>query len=640
MVTNESSKRPRSVASSISRRSDNTYQGLSSPLPRRPVKRLKPKTETGDTGLMLTPSTEEEGTESRSRYQYKYDDELSANYLACCYRYTKAFCCYCKISMPFQYQTFSPKQRRDRMLDMARTAKTRKTSEIVRVMMESELKTSNDPLSEDGSNQCPPGEPKMCPMQSFLFHRHLAEIYTHRSDGSSMVHKHLDKARGFTKALDALAPASIDLWTLLRLLPGHKMTNIPEGLLNSLDWDVTSLTIHMKDCLWRCYGALSETQFCSASMQHYDAPEHEKTNGKMKPTDMYHLALENSPLRIWTETSFLFTFFWTKIQDKAPPVRGHPTISATQFLMVVTRMIVRRSSFAPKYAYCFRDFDANLPELLAPDQLVYRCIVLQLLQESRSPSNHIKREFVTEFVEHYSWSPPAARKSVLVQRVKTYQIEALESVLATRRESRPTTPNSITLREVTTLREEVSDARRKSADNEFLNWLVAQEDQLASTSQRGTITYVNGGQYTPSFDSSSASSYLRTCSSAYHVYLNALNGNPTISRSLASRSSRSSQVSVSSSFKRFKASALNRRNSSESMMGLDLYDPGRQLQSDSFQAVQDLQVQRYFEVTMGLPTLPEYTSQKARPEEEEKPTVRGTIGRLLKVKRRDGLNER
>ncbi|KAF4450198.1 hypothetical protein F53441_6632 [Fusarium austroafricanum] len=654
ILTNESSKRPRSVASSISRRSDTTTHGSSSPLPRRPVKRSKPRSESGDTpagslshtqldfatdtDLTFTPSTEEGSTESIPRYQYKYDDELSADYLACCYRYTKAFCCYCKISVPFQYQTFSPRQRRDRMLDMTRTAKTRRTSEIVRVMMESELKTSNDPLSEDGSNQYPKGEAEMCPMQSFLFHRHLAEIYAHRSDGASLVQKHLDKARGFTKAFDTLAPPSIDLWTLLRLLPGYKVTNIPEDLLNSLEWDEKSLALDMRDCLERCWGALTQTESLPVAIQHYDAGQHEK----MKPTDMSHLALQNNPLYIWMKTSFLFTFFWKQIQDKAPPIWEHPTISATQFLMVVSRMIVRRSLLISKYNRWSLDSEKRLLELRASDQLVYRGVVLELLQENLFPPNQIKREFVTEFVEHYSWSPPAARKSVLVQQVQTYQIEALELVLTTRRESRPTTPTSTALREVTALREKASETRRTSTDNEFLSWLVAQQEQLASTSQRDTVIYVKGGRHTPSFDSSSVSSYLRTSSSAYHIYLNALNGNPTISRSLASQSSRSSQVSVSSSLKRFKASALNRRNSSESMMGLNLYDPGRQLQDDSFQGVQDLQVQRYFKVTMGLPTLveddsfipeeEEYTSLEGNPEEDEKPTIRGRIERLLKGK--------
>ncbi|KAL4722996.1 hypothetical protein ACLX1H_010237 [Fusarium chlamydosporum] len=380
------------------------------------------------------------------------------------------------------------------MLDMARTAKTRKTSEIVRVMMESELKISNDPLSEDGSNQYPPGEANMCPRQSFLFHRHLAEIYVRRSDGASLMQKHLDKARRFKMALDTLAPPSIDLWTLLRLLPGYEATNIPEDLLNSLKWDERSLASNMRHCLEGCWETLIQTDSLPMGVQLYDPGQHEK----MKPTDMINLALQNNPLHIWMKTSSLFIFFWKEIHGEAPPIKELPMISATQFLMVVSRMIVRRSLLIPKHNRCSLDSETKLSELPAWDQQVYRGVVLKLLQENLVLPNQMKREFVTEFVEHYSWSPPAAHMNVLAQQVKTYQMEALKSVLATRRDSRPITPTSTHLREVTALRAKVSEIRRTSTDNEFLAWLVTQEEQLASTSQRDTITYVKGSQYTPS----------------------------------------------------------------------------------------------------------------------------------------------
>ncbi|KAJ4135257.1 hypothetical protein NW768_004879 [Fusarium equiseti] len=596
-----------------------------------------------DTDLMLTPSAAEEIVE---RYEDRYEDKLAADYLACCYRYNKAFRYYRKISIPFQYQAFSPKERRDSILDMARTAKTRRASEIVRDIMESELETSTDSLSEDGSNQSTQGKAEMYPMQSFLFHRHLADIYGHRIDGASLVQKHLDAARGFTKAFDTLAPPSIDLWTLLRLLPRHKAADIPENLLNSLEWDETSLVLCVRDCLDRCWGALTDTESLPIAIPHNDAGQEER----MKPADMNQVAIQHDPFYIWTKTSFLFTFLWKKIQDNAPPDWKHHTISTTQFLMVMSRIIVRRSLLQFKHDKSPLDSERSLSELRASERRVYRSVVQALLHEHRYMPNQIKREFVTEFVRHYSWSPPAGRKSVFVRQIQAYQMEALKSVLAARRESRPTTPTSTTLKEVTALRAEASEMRRISADNEFLDWLVLQQGQLNSISERDTIAYVKGSQYAPSLDSSSVSSYFRTSSSAYQIYLNAMKGNPCISRSLASQSSRSSQASVSSSFKRFKASALKRRNSSESMMGLSLYDPGRQLQDDSLQGLQDLQVRRYFKVTMGLSTLvedespipqeEEYGSYEGEVEEDEKSSVRGRIGRLLKGKGKDDLNER
>ena len=591
----------------------------SSSLVRCLVKRMKTRDEPGNTptsnlpdtqldfvtddDLTLTPSTEEEMVEIRSRYEDKCDDELSADYLACCYCYNKAFRYYRKVSVPFDHGTLSPKQRRDRILDMARTAKTRRASEIVREMMESELETSIDPLSKDGPDQSPQGEVEMCPMQSFLFHRHLAAIYQRRSDGTSLLQRHLHKAQGFTNAFDAFAPPSnfsfseqqipqtiqaqqdnappsIDLWTLLLLVPRYKVANIPETLLNSLDWGGTSLVFGVGECLDRCWGALTNTEPLAISV-HHDAGQDEK----MEPTDMSRLALQHDPLYIWTKTSLLFTFLWTKIQDKAPPIRKYHTISSTQFLMIMSRMIVRRSLHVSQHDTWPLDSESKLLELRASDRRFYRSVVQTLLLEHQWSPNHMKREFVTEFVEHYSWSPPARRESALIRQIQIYQIEALELTMAARRESCPTTSTSTTLREFTPLGAEYSDVRRASSNDEFLDWLVLPEDQLDSNSVGKTMACVKGGRYTPSSDSSSAPSYLGTSS----IHFNALTGNPAMSRSLASQSSRSSQVSVSSSFKRFKASALKGTDSSEWMMGLSLHDPGGHLQDDCLRELQELQ---------------------------------------------------
>ena len=302
------------------------------------------------------------------------------------------------------------------------------------------------------------------------------------------------------------------------------------------------------------------------------------------------LALQQETLGIWTKTSLLFTFLWARIQDKAR-VWKHGTISATHLLMVMSRMIVRRSLLLSRNDKPPLDSENGLLEVQAMDRRIYRNVVEVLLSEHRCIPHQIKREFVTEFVEHYSWSPPSGRKSVPVRQIQTYQIEALESVLAARSGGHPITTISSTLKEVTARKAKLSEMRVAS-----MSW-----DQLDFTSERDAIAYVRGSRYAPSFDSSSVSSYLRAPSS----HLNALNGNPTMSRSLASQSSRCSQVSVSNSFKHFKASALKRLNSSESRMGLSLHDPGRQLQDDSLWQLQGLQAPRYFKVTMGLSTLRE-----------------------------------
>ncbi|WKT41772.1 Clr5 domain [Fusarium oxysporum f. sp. vasinfectum] len=267
ILTNESSKRPRSGASSSSRSSDITAHGTSSPLPRRPLKRPKPRSESGDNTAespsyaQLNFATDSDFTftpsaiESSPRCQYMYDDKLSAEYLSC-YRCTKAFSYYCKISIPFQYKAPSAKQRRARMLDMARTAKKRRTCEVVRVMMESELKMNNDRLIGEEPNPCPSNEDEMCPMQSFLFHRHLAQIYAHTSGDTSLVQKNLDKASDFTKVFGPLGPESIGLWALVGL-QGKKDHNIPERLLNSLKWDKELFASDMERCLANCWRTLS-----------------------------------------------------------------------------------------------------------------------------------------------------------------------------------------------------------------------------------------------------------------------------------------------------------------------------------------------------------------------------------------------
>jgi hypothetical protein len=256
------------------------------------------------------------------------------------------------------------------------------------------------------------------------------------------------------------------------------------------------------------------------------------------------------------------------------------------------------------------------------------CEIIQaILYDSLFTPDDVKREFVTQFVEHYSWFPPAARNDDLAREVQTYQMEALKSVLDTR-SSRSATPTSAPLKEVVALKSNFSKIRRASTDNEFLGWLIQQREQLASPNQRDTIIYVEGGRYLPSFGSSSVSSYLRTSLSSHHIYLNALNGNPTIARSLASRSSRSSQVSGSSSLQRFKAAALSRKDQPASTPGPGLHDLIRHWEDeelswdDYFQALGSSDFRRGLKSTM--PTLVE--------EEEGKSTIRGRIGRLLKGK--------
>lgn len=162
---------------------------------------------------------------------------------------------------------------------------------------------------------------------------------------------------------------------------------------------------------------------------------------------------------------------------------------------------------------------------------------------------------------------------------------------------------------------------RRSNSEEDLYWPFWPEDELVFTREREAVPYFPGSRYTASVDSSDFPSYSRTPPSADHITLHPLSGNPTMCRSLASHSSRASQVSVSSSFKRFKASALNRRIPSESMAGLSLCAPARQLGGHSLQELQDLEVRH---VTMGLSTLVE--DELSILEEREDKSYEGELG--------------
>ncbi|KAF4341893.1 hypothetical protein FBEOM_4210 [Fusarium beomiforme] len=662
-LLSKSSKRPRSDASSISRKSDIRTLGPSSPLPRPPTKRPKPKGDSDKTTVphrhvnfviendfSFTPSTDE----ATSRYQYIYDDKLSGEYLACCCRYTKAFNCYWRISVPFQYKTYSAKQRRNRILDMARTAKTQRTCEAVRVMMESELGISKDPLTEEKSDQYPRVQAEMCRMQSFLFHCHLAQIYAHRSDGESSVHEHLDKARTFVQKLETESTASTDLWTLFYLLQPTDNCPISESRFDSLKWDNEFFISDMQDCLNHCLSTLADAESFQQALQDYGVGHREMVT----PTEMSDLAFQNSPLSLWKKSAWLFTFLWKQMQlENRPPLpweSGLPSISWTQFLMIVSRIIIQRSWAISKPRDDFLDWERLPLELRPSDLQLYRRAIIGLLRGSLFTPEQLKRDFVTEFVAHHSWSPPTAYKSDLSQ-LRTYQLEALQCVLAAKRDRRSTTPTSETLTEVTSLKSSRDENQHPSTDDEYLNWLVGQQEQLFSTSQRNTINSVVNSRYAPSFDSSSTTSYLRTSISAHHLYLGALNGNPTLARSLVSLSSRSSQVSASSSLRRFKAAALSRQVRPESSLSPRFHYPNvwkqRGISGVSSICGDDLADWQNVDVPMenmessvdddsGSLKEVEYPSPagdanaKLRLEEDAKPKAKRRIWRLLETKGR------
>lgn len=570
LLTNESNKRPRSTTNSPSPRSNTMILGPYLPPFGPTEKRSKPRRDLDETTvrsllhseldldsdgeITLTSPTEDKSIEPSPLVQSVKDSQLSAEYLACCYRYTKAFSYYNNISISYNNKTFSAKQRRARMLDMARVAKTRRTCEMARLMLESELKISHDPLATEEGGQSSTKKVEMCRMESFLFHRHLAQIYARRRYGDSLMQKHLDNARNFTKAFDTHGPAPIDLWTLLCLVQEKKDLHIPEDLLSSLQWDTASYGVTIGHCLYYCWGKLKPTVSLHEASKCHDARQRAGT----KPTDMSDLALQNSPLHLWKRSSILFTFLWKEVQlTHGTPLSwgpGHPTISSAQILMIVSRIITKRSCMISKHSDDQMDPEKRSLEIHPKSLELYCDALLGLFHDNLFKPEQVRREFVIQFIEHHSWSPPAASKSVITSQVQNYQMEALKLVLATKRNN---VFDHVAIKEAIASSKKVSENRRALPDNDFSSWFGDQQEPRASTRQKQNDNYAQWGQHPPASCSSNNSSYFPASASSYRIYIDALRGNPVISRPLASQSSRSSQKSASSSLRRFKAAALS-----------------------------------------------------------------------------------
>jgi hypothetical protein len=464
---------------------------------------------------------------------------------------------------------YSAKERRSRMLDMARVAKTRKNCELVRQMLETELEMSNDPLVQEGHTQSSPRETEMCRMQSFLFHRYLVQIYfyaRHKNGAISML-EHLDKAEKFTKTFETHGTTSIDLWTLLLLVQDKKDTEIPGDLLGSLHWDFESYGSNIEHCLCYCWRKLSPTKSMDEASKGYDTDQCANT----KPTEMSDLTLQNSSGYLWKRSSILFTFLWKEIQltqGTLPWVSGHPTISPAHILMIVSRIIVKRSCLNSKHDDDLLDQEEHQVNIHPASLQLYCDALLGLFYDNRFAPDKIKRDFATQFVEHHTWSSPLDSKSALASQSQSYPIEALKSVLAAKRDNFAVDHLSIIMEDWTTSSKRPREKRGTSLGSDFSRWLGEHQGQRVLPNQRPADSYIQDGQHPPPSHSSGKSPYLTTSLSSYRIYLDALKGNPTMARPLASHSSCSSQRSYSSSLQRFKAATLSRQHQPKLTMAL------------------------------------------------------------------------
>jgi hypothetical protein len=537
--------------------------------------------------MTLSSPTSEEITETSLSHQSTKDVQLSAEYLACCYHYTEAFNCYSTISISFEDKMDLDNERRAMMLDMARVAKTRRSCELVRLLLETELEMSNDPLAEKGRTQSFLEEDDMCRMQSFLFHRHLAQIYALQNNGASM-QEHLDNARNFTKTFDTHGQAPIDLWTLLFLVQDKTNTGIPGDLLDSLQWDFGSYGLNIEYCLRHCWRKLNPTKPIDEACQGYDTDQRKKT----EPTGMSDLALQISSGYLWKRSSILFTFLWKEMQlthGTYPWVSGHPTISPALILLIVSRIIVKRSCLISKLDDDLPNQEEHQVNIHPANLRLYCDALLGLFHDNRVAPDETKREFATQFVEHHTWSSPLDSKSALASQSQSYPIEALKSVLAARRDNFTGDHLSTILEDWTASSKRSREKRGTSISSDFLHLVLSRPPGRVLPNQRPAESYIQDRQFPPPSYSSGKSSYLTTSLSSHHMHLEALKGNPTMARPLASHSSCSSQRSYSSSLQRFKAAALSLQHQPRPTMPLS--DSSDVLVDEHF--LEDLQEDEY-----------------------------------------------
>ncbi|KAI6767584.1 hypothetical protein HG530_005593 [Fusarium avenaceum] len=411
------------------------------PLPCPPETQPKPKIDQydipdidGDGDITMSTPTDDKSIEPGLTHSSAGDLLDPADCLACCYDYTKKLDGYITLSISLE-DLYACKERRARILDMARIATTRTNCEIVRLMLETELEMSEDPLDDKGHTRSLPKGAEMCRMQSFLFHRHLAQIYAHQNDGTISMQKHLDIARNFSDAFDTYGTDSIDLWTLLFLVQDKKYSQIPKELLGSLQWDHESYGLNIEHCLRYCWGILNPTKSLydafavyTASIV-YDAEQRTKT----EPTEISDLVLEDSSFSLWKRSSILFTFLMQLTHGALFWMSGHPTISPAHILMIVSRMIVKRSSITSKHPDNLKEPEGHPLQIHPTSLKIYCDTILELLQYHYMRPN-TKIEFVTQFLAHHTWYPASDSKRALASQTQSNPLEALKSVLAIRRD--------------------------------------------------------------------------------------------------------------------------------------------------------------------------------------------------------------
>ncbi|KAH7136276.1 hypothetical protein EDB81DRAFT_801893 [Dactylonectria macrodidyma] len=605
----ELSKRPRSTESTVSLKAlDDRTRGPALPLPDRPPKRYKAASG-ADYVLIRSHCYPENGTLVREDDDDEFDtstdhpsstetlqpfpiasfhlsteltgfngsstpqdssvevDELCAEFFASCYMFESAFSYFAKVSIPFKYKPSSTKDRRSRMLDLARTAKSPNTRQIACVILESELRASDDSLHlgngrvgmlEDRSA----GEP-MTPNESFLFHRHLARIYSYKHHHASEVQQHLDKARRFTGSdgMPNLARLPyLDHWTLHHILDG-KGRPISDELLDMQRYDEFNLSHVISPCLRWCKEQLqrlrdirTDTQFDTTS----DSGDIQ--TAVMDPAWMSQWVKQWDPLVIWAHTSSVFAHLWRNLQLNPPSPSDRPTwlnegllpgISVTHFLMIVCRLIVYQSRFVMTCWSAAEGTPLNKESNIPVRIEICLIAIDDLIAQSTDSPRVMKRLFDKKFCEHHSWAPSTRRENTLMAQVRAELLDCLNSTLKAIDRERSPTPTPPTPRmaisETTDDREADSASLSELLDFSALEEMMALSTLNVSDSGSKRSTLMSADQRSSSIASGSTISLRER-----RLYLSVLQGNPALAGGVESRASYSSEASGSSSLQRFK----------------------------------------------------------------------------------------
>ncbi|KAH8667728.1 hypothetical protein BGZ61DRAFT_558136 [Ilyonectria robusta] len=521
------------------------------------------------------------------------DEVLAAEFLACCYMFNRAFRHYRKAFTHLEDKPFSSKEKRSRILDLARTAKSSANRETACGILESELEAGYDPLSTANNDTAvSPSRESIMPERSFLIHRHLAKLYSHRRGQTDQVQQHLDKARNFTNS-----DTPLDLWTLCHLSEGTSNGHIPDKLLSLLKYDDGTFALVIKPCL----------RWCRKQLQPFQ--NHQPCQGaqiaRMSPTALSQLVEKFNSLALWADTSFLFAYLWKDLQLSPPPGYDQltwldadllPGISTTHFLMIICRMIVDETRVFFKFKAA--NLDAKTPAASGiPGDCTYASIpqyqmaIDSLISDGETSAKEVKRRFVNSFYRHHSWTPPIRQERELVLQLQSNHVKCLNSTMKARQTLRSPTPTHLA-REIPEVQDVANEKPKHVSLNEFVD-IQALDEMMETASLNDSGSHMSVQTDRPSRASSCITMSSTASLNLRHLYIGAVQGNPAISRTLVSvsRLSHSSLESRSSSLRRFiaagrsvksqlggsKPPSLNNRNSSSA--GLDMWsdwdgDPG------------------------------------------------------------------